>query len=519
MSFLAVSIAESNLSTATGQMQKAKAAGADMLELRLDHLCDLTVERAVNMIAAARSLSLPIIATCRDSNEGGVNDYPADLRLAVLLESIVAGVDFVDCEFDNFAGETKEQIKKVLRVNPGCRLILSAHNFKGTFPDINQLYDNIHSSCPDAIPKLVYTAKHINDCFPAIDLLRNRRSDAIVLCMGNAGMMMRLLSGKFGGFLSFASLDPENATAPGQITIDDMIGLYRWRSINSDTLVYGVIGSPVGHSISPAVFNACFDKDGINAVYLPLLVDGQSEQFDEFLHNIISRHRQGDTDFGGFSVTIPHKANALEYAERKGQMVEPLAINIGAANTIRIGLNGSISLYNTDYAGAIDALADAIGVSRHGLHSLTVAVIGAGGAGRAIVAGLVDVGAKVTIYNRTLQKAIALADEFGCKYAPAESIDSLTAQVIVNCTSIGMYPNTDASPVPAKCLKPAMTVFDTVYNPLQTMLLTQAKAAGANVVSGDEMFVRQAMAQYKIFTGQTANENIMRKTVLAKLGK
>ena len=519
MSNLAVSIAASDIKTATGQMQKAKAAGSDIFELRLDHLCDLTAERAVNMIAAARTFSLPIIATCRDSAEGGVNNYPGDLRISVLVESIEAGADYIDCEFGNFTGNTKERIQTALKSCPGCRLILSAHNFDGMFGNINQLYESICQCCPEAIPKLVYTAKHINECFAAIDLLQNRKGDAIVLCMGSAGMMVRLLAGKFGGFLSFASIDSDNATAPGQVTVDDMIGLYRWNSINADTGIFGVIGSPVGHSMSPAIFNACFDDDNINAVYLPLQVDGQAEQFDEFMHNITSSQRQGDIDFAGFSVTIPHKAHAIEYAERMGQSVEPLAVNIGAANTVKIGLNGSVNVYNTDYAGAMDALADAIGVSRHGLHSVSVAVVGAGGVGRALVAGLVDVGAKVTIYNRTLEKAKALAHEFGCKYAPADSIDSLDAQVIVNCTSIGMFPNTDATPVPAKCLKGDMTVFDTVYNPLETMLLAQAKAAGAKVVSGAEMFVRQAMAQYKIFTGRSANEELMRKTVLAKLGK
>ena len=518
MSYLAVSIAAADLRTATEQMRSAKAAGADMLELRLDHLNELTVERAVNMIAAARSFSLPFIATCRDAAEGGVNDYPGDLRLSVLIESINAGADYVDCEFANFSDSVKNQIMSALGSNPKCRLILSAHNFDGRFYNINQLYESICLCCPEAIPKLVYAANHINDCFEAVDLLRNRKSDAIVLCMGAEGMIMRLLAGKYGGYLSFASLCSDTATAPGQVTIDEMVGLYRWNAIDGDTKIFGVIGSPVGHSMSPAIFNACFEADNVNAVYLPLLVQGQARQFDEFIDNITFREQQGYVDFGGFSVTIPHKAHLIDYAERKGQYVEPLAVNIGASNTIKIGLNGCVSAYNTDYAGAMDALADAIGVTRHGLHSVSVAVIGAGGVGRALVAGLVDVGAKVTVYNRTIEKAKALASEFGCRYAGADEIENLSAQVIVNCTSVGMYPNVDASPVPAQCLKAGMIVFDTVYNPLETMLLRQANAAGAKVVSGAEMFVRQAMAQYKLFVGRNPNEELMRKTVLDRLG-
>ena len=520
MAYLAVSIAAESISAAQSQMQIAKAAGARMLELRTDHLKSLDPEKTTQLIAAAKDVALPVIVTCRDTTEGGQNNYDKKLRLSVLVAAVGAGADFIDCEYANYLQpEVKQHLDAVLARHDQCRLILSAHDFNGIFADIDQLYADIIAARPDAIAKLVYTPAHINDCFDAIDLLAKRKGDAIVICMGSAGMITRVLAGKLGSFLTFASLDAATATAPGQVAIDTITELYHWDKITEDTKLFGVIGSPVGHSMSPAIFNACFAADNVNALYLPLLVDGQAEEFNAFIDNVTTHERLKLLNFTGFSVTIPHKAHALDYIEKKGQSLEPLAANIGAVNTLKIGANGSVSAYNTDYAGAMDALTQAMGAGRHDLHSVSVAVVGAGGVGRALVAGLVDVGAKVTIYNRTVEKAGSLADEFGCKYAGLDTLESMDAKVIINCTSIGMHPNVDESPIPAKCLKSDMVVFDTVYNPLETLLLKQAKAAGAKTVSGAEMFVRQAMAQYKLFTGDEPNENLMRQTVLGRLGR
>jgi 3-dehydroquinate dehydratase/shikimate dehydrogenase len=328
--------------------------------------------------------------------------------------------------------------------------------------------------------------------------------------MSEHGQVSRLIAKKLGSLVTFASVDEENATASGQVTLEKFKQLYRWDHIDSFTELYGLIGSPVGHSLGPAIFNACFEADETNALYLPLLVAGEKMQFDEFIENIVSRPWLG---FHGFSVTLPHKAHALDYAEQKGDFLENLAANIGAVNTLKVGFGSLVSGYNTDYAGAMDALVAAMGIERHGLHKVNVAVIGAGGVSRAVVAGLADVGAAVTIYNRTVAKAAALAEEFKCKYAPLDELNELEADVVINCTSIGMHPNVDATPVPAESINGSMTVFDTVYNPLETLLLKEAAAKGGCTVSGVEMFIRQAMAQHKIFFSEDANEEIMRKTV------
>jgi 3-dehydroquinate dehydratase/shikimate dehydrogenase len=511
MTYLAVPIAAKETSEAFGLIKTAQSAGAEMLELRTDYLADLNADKVKKLISCAKSTKLPVIVTCRDKAQGGAGDWTLSLRIDILVEALNCGVEFIDCEFENFP-RIQEKLEQALKQNPEARLILSAHNFDGPWErgKLVQLYEDIRNACPHAIPKLVYMAKHINDCFEAFDLLHNKDGDAIAFCMGPDGLISRILAKKLDGFLSFASVADDNATAPGQITIRQLRNLYRWDKLKTETEIFGVIGDPVGHSLSPAIFNASFDAVDIDALYLPILIRGAKDEFSRFMDNIINRTYLG---FGGFSVTIPHKTNALDYVNAAGEFIEPLAVNIGAVNTLKVGFNGIISGYNTDYAGALDALIAALGIDKHELHGVSVAVIGAGGAARAVVAGLADVGAGITIYNRTVSKGRFLAEEFNCRYAPLAAVAGVDAEIIINCTSIGMYPDTDASPVPSECIKPDMVVFDTVYNPLDTKLLKYAEQAGAGTVNGAEMFIRQAMAQYKIFTGSDTDEKIMRKTV------
>ncbi|NIA17531.1 MAG: shikimate dehydrogenase, partial [Planctomycetes bacterium] len=440
---------------------------------------------------------------------GGANDYSARLRMEILIEAVKAGADFIDCEYANFGlGET--QLKQVLSQNSKTGLILSTHDFQKKFANIKQIYRDISQCCPAAIPKIVYQANHINDCFEAFDLLNSQKTDMIVLCMGQAGIISRIIAKKLGSFVTFASLDNDAATAPGQLTISQLKQLYRYDAVNADTELLGIIADPVGHSISPLVHNSCLARAGVNKIYLPLLVGGRTEDFNKFLDNIRDRKWLG---FSGFSVTIPHKTNALEYLCKHEEYVEPLAVKIGAVNTITIGDNRRISGYNTDYAGAMSALTSAMGIEKKQLRGIAVAVVGAGGVARAIVAGLTETGAKVIIYNRTVAKAERLAEEFNCKSAPLDAMDSRRTEVIINCTSLGMYPDVDITPVPREILRPSTVVFDTVYNPIETLLLAQAKEAGAKIVNGAEMFLAQAMAQFKLFTGTEADEEYMRTII------
>lgn len=518
MTYLAVPIAAKNLKEAALQIKTAKAAGGEMLELRTDYLEGLTIALVEKLIADAKGTGrqkLPIIVTCRDKQQGGAIDYPLKLRIDVLAAALKAGAEFIDFEYENFLStKNQEKIKAALSQNPKGRLILSAHNFQTRFDDIKRLCQQITSLYPPAIPKLVYTANHINDCFDAFDLLESTGEERIVFCMGQAGLISRIIAKKLNCLVTFASLDDATTTAPGQLTIKQLKTDYRYDSINAETQLYGIIGAPVAHSLSPVVHNGSFAETGVNKLYLPLLVEGGRPEFEQFLNNILTRSYLG---FAGFSITIPHKQNALQYVRGKKGFVEPVTEKIGAVNTLLIATDGRLSVYNTDYAGALDAITSAMAIEKSDLKDIPVTVIGAGGAARAVVAGLTNAGAKVTIYNRTVEKADALAAEFGCQSAPLHSISRMNAQIVVNCTSVGMHPDVNATTVPAEYLKPDMVVFDTVYNPVQTLLLKNAAQLGAKTISGTEMFIRQAMMQSKLFTGTEADEKLMRKTVRGKL--
>jgi 3-dehydroquinate dehydratase/shikimate dehydrogenase len=345
--------------------------------------------------------------------------------------------------------------------------------------------------------------------------------------MGEAGLISRVLAKKFGGFLTFASLGSGAETAPGQVSIHDMKRLYRWDAIGPETKVYGVVANPVAHSMSPAIHNAAFDEAGYNGVYLPMLVNAGYESFKAFMESFVPFE---GLDLSGLSITIPHKQNALKYLQEKGAAVDPLAASIGAVNTISIDRSDGapkLSGTSTDYGAILDSITDKLGITREQLGDYRVAVIGAGGTGRTAVAALAHYGATVVVYNRTKDRADALAEEFNGKSgrvvsARLEKLCDSCCHIFVNTTSVGMHPNVDESPLGDRL--PAFTpgetlVFDTVYNPVETKLLKQAKAAGAKTINGVEMFVRQAAAQFELWTGKPAPVRVMRGVVERRLGQ
>lgn len=447
MTYLTVPIAAKDLEQAVTQIKAAAAGRAEMLELRTDYLENLSTELVRKLIVEAKGIcgSVPLIVTCRDVRQGGVIDYPLTLRIDVLAEALKAGAEYVDFEYDNFLAPTSRgKIRVAKSQSLKGKLILSAHNFSGRLPDMSKLYRHIQTLYPAAIPKLVYTANHINDCFDAFDLLHKTSGERIIFCMGQAGLISRIIAKKLGSFVTFASLDDDTATAPGQLTIGQFKNLYRYNDIKPDTELYGVIGSPIAHSLSPAIHNACFVDAGMNKLYLPLLVEGGKEEFEQFMKNAVNRPW---LNFHGLSITIPHKANVLDYTRKMYGFIEPLADRIGAANTLLLSRNGKFKAYNTDYSGALDAITSAMKINRADLKEISVAVIGAGGVARAIVAGLSDAGAKIKIYNRTIEKAQSLAAEFHCEAGPLEDLQNMDAKLLVNCTSIGMHPEVEKSPL------------------------------------------------------------------------
>ena len=250
--------------------------------------------------------------------------------------------------------------------------------------------------------KIATTARRVADARRALDLLalgREAGVPTIALAMGEAGLLTRVLAPKFGGFLTFGALSKGRESAPGQPTVGELRDMYRLPSQTAATRVFGVIGQPIGHSKSPAIHNAALAAAGVDAVYVPLLVDDLRSFLDSF----------GDLPgFDGFSVTLPHKEAALALAAE----AHPVARDIGAANTLvrrPAAAGGGFAAYNTDWLAAVDAVQDALGGCERSLKGLTTVVVGAGGAARALAFGASERGARVVVVNRTRSRADELA--------------------------------------------------------------------------------------------------------------
>jgi 3-dehydroquinate dehydratase/shikimate dehydrogenase len=503
------------------EIDAATRAGAEMIELRLDYLNEWTPESIAILMSKAVAFNGPVVVTCRHPCEGGHWDGDESSRVSLLEHAALGGANYIDFEYEAWrvSANVRQKIRGVCstKSDKGRRaepaLLLSKHDFGKTPENLSAILDAIADE-PCQVAKLSSKAETIVDSVRMLDALRESagKRSTIALTMGETGALTRVLAKKFGAMLTFASLEAGKESAPGQVTVADMRSLYRWDAIRPDSEVYGVIGCPVAHSMSPAIHNAAFEAIGYNAVYLPMRIEPDYESFAAFIDGC--RERPWLT-LRGCSVTIPHKENLLRYVDANGGEIEPLARRIGVANTLCIGADGSVSAHNTDYRGAMDAVMEGLKVDS--LTDANVAILGAGGVSRAIVAGLRDAGARVVIYNRTGSKAEALAAEFDAEARPWHARHGVDADVIVNCTSIGMWPHVDDTPLDEAKLSARQAVFDTIYNPIETRLLRQAKEAGGITIDGVTMFVNQAVAQFERWTGQSAPVQVMRDVVLTKL--
>ena len=501
MTHLCVAIFVTDIAKAKREIALAGEAGADMVELRIDELTDPD-----QVAAIVKGNSLPIIVTRRPLGEE-----------ASLLQIAADEAEYVDIELTDGA-DTIASFTELSR-DSRASVIISSHDFAGRPERLYNILNELNALRGD-VTKIVWTARTVRDNLEAFEILQNKQKPTIALCMSEAGLISRILAKKFGAFLTFASLDSAGGTAPGQIPIADMKRLYRWDAINANTKVYGVVGNPISHSMSPAIHNAAFDHVGHDGVYLPLLVESGYESFKAFMESFL--HFDG-LDLAGLSITIPHKENALHYLQEKKAEIEPLAMRIGAVNTIVID-GKKLRGFSSDYAAILDSITDALGNTRQDLAGVRVAVIGAGGTGRTAVAALAHCGATVVVYNRTRDRADALAAEFNGKTgkvvaAALEKLCDSCCQVYLNATSVGMFPAVNQTPwgsTPPKMDNETL-VFDTVYNPLQTKMLREAAAAGAKTVGGIEMFVRQAAGQFLAWTAKPPPLQVMRRVVEERL--
>jgi 3-dehydroquinate dehydratase / shikimate dehydrogenase len=461
--------------------------GCKLVELRLDFLMT-----PPNLKRLLPERPCPVVVTCRREKDGGRWTKDEESRQMLLRQAIAAGVEYVDLEEDIAAniprfGKTKR--------------IISYHNFQETPEDLNALHARLATLNADIV-KIATMAHGPHDNVRLLRLMRTARIPTIAICMGEFGQPSRILAGKFGAPFTYATFHAERTMAPGQLSYQQMREIYHYEQINTETDVYGVIADPVAHSLSPVIHNAAFHELRMNKVYVPFRV--RPEDLSQFMHDA------RELGIKGLSVTIPHKEEILQKLDKCDEWTH----EIGACNTVLLKEDRTYG-YNTDYQAAMASLDRAFlgDESNSALKGRTVLLLGAGGAARAIGVGLKRRGADTVIASRTMERADDLARVLKAKSIGWGLRHSVKADLIVNCTPVGMHPNLDESPIEVRYLQPGMVVFDTVYNPEQTLLIKQARETECPYITGIDMFVGQASIQFRHFTGREAPTELMRRGI------
>jgi 3-dehydroquinate dehydratase / shikimate dehydrogenase len=465
------------------------------LEFRLDYLAKPLSALPKLKTFLAEHPEVTAIATCRRSAHGGKFSGNNAAELDVLQKAAAAGFQLVDVELQTAEAVKRQELEK-LRTH-GAAVILSYHDFVAT-KGLDAVFERILKLEPEFI-KIVSTARSLADNITVLRFLDRTRDQANIvgICMGEQGVISRILGPRSGSLFTFASATSGEETAPGQFSARTLLDVYRIDQLDAATKIYGVAGDPVTHSLSPAMLNAAFRRERVNSVYLPL----QTSALTDLLALI------REVPLSGFSVTMPFKRDILKHLQK----TDPLSEKIGACNTVVRSQDGNLYGFNTDVAAVVRPLE-----KRIALRGAKVLVLGAGGAARAAVFGLREKGAEVFILNRTLPTAQKLARESGSKTLKQTQLAKTAFDIIVNATPVGMRGSKAQS-----MLKPdeinARLVFDLVYNPIDTPLIKAAREKGIPFITGVEMFVHQGARQFEIWTGKPAPEEEMQRVVIHEL--
>ncbi|MGJ8636061.1 MAG: type I 3-dehydroquinate dehydratase [Phycisphaerales bacterium] len=544
MSMICVPIMVEEANAALLDASLAQAKGADIVEFRVDLLFEQhdeepLEERMSRVLDLVKESPLPCIVTCRPHWEGG--DYHGDDDERISLYEALGTSEhppaYIDVELATYTRSANIRQKVNLAVDHPkqqrtvtTKLILSTHDFNGRPSDLTRKILTMNDEPACSVVKIAYRARSIRDNLELFEILRDRQKPTIALGMGEFGEMSRILAPKFGGLLTFASLRSESTTAPGQPTIDELLNLYRFRSITPTTRVYGIIGYPVTQSMSPLVHNAGFEKIGWDGVYVPMPVEGSYESFKATLSVLL------DTDeLYGASVTIPHKEHLVQLFDDDESLLNDT--NSSAANTLYREFesweeDGHLQMMitqplisNTDSIAIQSLIIEAIGR----LGKLKVALIGAGGVAQAVLDTFRKHNSDIAIFNRSPDRAKQLIQTFEqsahkarCRSINADDLKDHTYDLYINCTPVGMTdgPDPDALSIPIPDmppLPPETVFFDTVYNPIETPMLKAAKEHGYRTIDGVQMFVKQAEAQFQLWTDQSAPEGLFDDLVRTKL--
>ncbi len=485
-----VVIARTRHRMVAAEVQEAARLGAKMLEIRID-----LIARAPDLRRLPDNKPCPMIATIRRRADGGRWAGTEENRQTLLRQCIAGGFDWVDVECD-----IADNVPRFGR----AKRIVSYHNTEGVPDNLEQIYERMCKQDADVL-KVVVVAQQITDNQRILKLLQGAKRPTVAHCMGDLGFATRLLGLKYGAPFMYAAFNEDRMIAPGMPTMWEVQHVFPVDRVNADTKVYGVIGDPVAHSLSPLLHNRLFRRAEINGLYLPFRVPrGQLSAHVDTFEMLPAQ---------GYSVTIPHKEGAAQLATKP----DPIVQQTKAANTPVRQKDSAFAAFNTDYQALLDSLTHALPPNEDGspgtLKGKMVLLLGAGGVARAIAHALRKAGCVMTIANRTPEKAHRLAAEIEGRVLDWMGRHTSSCDILINATSVGMYPNIDDTPIHGGFLQPGMMVFDTVYNPESTVMIKDARERNCRIVTGVELFARPAALQFELFTGQAANLEQIRQIV------
>lgn len=446
----------------------------DICELRLDLLSPSEVAKAA---VFPSMVDIPVILTLRRVSDGGKCTLQEKARRSLLIDTMKnGGFSYVDIEDDVKKSDVEEAAHSL-----GMKVIRSYHDFDGVPADI---FSRVHSLASRGdVAKIAVTPHNTADVMTLFRINEELKDvPKIIIGMGEWGVATRILYKKMGSILTFGSNG--KAVAPGMISARELKLLYRADQLNDNTGIYGIVGNPVMHSLSPQIHNPGFHKIHYNAVYVPFL----SDSIRSFL-TLAEMLRMR-----GFSVTVPFKVDVVKYLGNITREVK----QIGSCNTV-VRVPNMWKGTNTDYYGFIHPIEKEIDDDR----IKSALVIGAGGAAKAIVWALKMRNVKVMIVNRTKSKADELARLYG---VGSDSLDNISlyegkVDLVVQATNMGLHPYEDINPAENFHFSGKEIAYDIVYKPKYTKFLIAAEKAGCPLKFGWDMLMEQGKLQFESFTG------------------